>query len=125
MIKVTSKGDFKKTVKFLKDIKSSDYKHILDKYGKLGVTKLAQATPSETGRTANSWEYRIEQGRNQAKIIWYNTNFNKGVSIALLLQYGHGTGTGGYVKGIDYINPAMKPVFKELADAAWKEVVNK
>ena len=125
MIKITSKGDFNKTMKFLKGIKSSDYTKILDKYGKIGVSKLSAATPVDSGSTANSWHYRIENGRGGAKVVWYNTNVNRGVSIAMILQYGHGTGTGGYVRGRDYINPAMRPVFDELANAAWKEVVGK
>lgn len=125
MFKITSKGDFNKTMKFLKDIKSSEYTKILDKYGKMGVSRLSAATPVDSGNTANSWNYRIEKGRSGAKVVWYNTNVNKGVSIAMILQYGHGTRTGGYVSGRDYINPAMRPVFDEMANAAWKEVVGK
>ena len=125
MFKITSKGDFNKTMKFLKDIKSSEYAKILDKYGKMGVSRLSAATPVDSGNTANSWNYRIEKGRGGAKVVWYNTNVNKGVSIAMILQYGHGTRTGGYVSGRDYINPAMRPVFDEMANAAWKEVVGK
>lgn len=125
MIKLKSKGDFSKTVKFLKDIKANEYRKILDKYARMGVERLSASTPSDTGKTANCWNYNIETTSKGATIYWYNTNTNKGVSIALLLQYGHGTRNGGYVQGIDYINPAMKPVFKELADAAWKEVVGK
>lgn len=125
MIKLTSKGDFSNTLKFLNNIKTAEYKKILDKYGKMGVDRLAQATPSDTGLTANCWSYKIEHGRNRSTVVWYNTNENRGVSIAMLIQYGHGTRTGGYVQGVDYINPAMKPVFKEMADAAWKEVVGK
>lgn len=96
---------------------------ILRKYGRIGVEALSSATPVDTGKTANSWHYRIEEeGRHKVSIIWTNSNTNKGVNIALILQYGHGTRQGGYVKGIDYINPAMKPVFDAISNKAWEEV---
>lgn len=125
MIKVSSKGDFKNTIKFLENIKKQEYINILKRYGEKGVSKLKAATPVDSGETANSWDYRIETNKNKISIIWFNTNINKGVPIALILQTGHGTRNGGYVRGIDYINPAMKPVFDELANEVWKEVIGK
>lgn len=125
MIKVSSKGDFKNTINFLEKIEKTNYINILNKYGEKGVANLKAATPVDSGKTANSWNYRIEKGKNKISIVWYNTNINKGVPIALILQTGHGTRTGGYVRGIDYINPAMRPVFDDIANAVWKEVVGK
>ena len=125
MIKVSSKGDFRNTIKFLENVEKSNYINILKKYGEKGVNRLKAATPVDSGKTANSWEYKIEQNKNKISLVWYNTNINDGVPIALILQTGHGTRTGGYVRGIDYINPAMKPVFDEIANDVWKEVIGK
>ena len=97
---------------------------ILDKYGKMGVNALANATPLDSGKTAESWGYEISVKKEGATIHWTNTNQNNGVHIAVILQYGHGTGTGGYVQGIDYINPAIRPVFDKIVEEAWMEVVN-
>lgn len=119
---VTQHGDLKKTEKFLKKMESGDYTKILSKYGEQGVQALASATPKETGKTAASWTYDIVASNDVYEIVFSNTNINNGVNIAIILQYGHGTRTGGYVTGIDYINPAVKPVFDEMANAAWKEV---
>lgn len=124
MIKITSEGDFSKTFKFLEKAKKLNTKQILEKYAKVGVTALANATPVDSGLTANSWTYEISVAGESASINWVNTNVNKGVNIALILQFGHGTGTGGYVQGIDYINPAMKPIFDKLAEEVWSEVIN-
>ena len=124
MIKITSQGDFSRTFKFLEKVKKLNTKQILEKYAKVGVTALASATPVDSGLTANSWTYEIKVSGESATINWVNTNVNKGVNIAVILQYGHGTGTGGYVQGIDYINPAMKPIFDRIAEEAWMEVVN-
>lgn len=121
-IVVTQHGDLKKTEKFLKKLENGDYAKILNKYGEQGVQALASATPKETGKTAASWTYDIVSRNGVYEIVFSNTNTNKGVNIAIILQYGHGTRTGGYVTGIDYINPAIKPVFEEMANAAWKEV---
>lgn len=98
---------------------------ILDKYGRLGVEYLSSNTPKRSGKTAASWDYDIEERNGDYTIVWTNSNTNQQVNIALILQYGHGTGTGGYVRGIDYINPAMKPIFDNIADDAWKEVTSK
>ena len=125
MIKVSSKGDFRNTIKFLENVEKSNYINILKKYGEKGVNRLKAATPVDSGKTANSWKYKIEHNKNKISLVWYNTNINDGVPIALILQTGHGTRTGGYVRGIDYINPAMKPVFDEIANDVWKEVIGK
>lgn len=122
MIKVSSKGDFSKTFGFLEKCKEVIHIGDLDKYGKEGVAALAAATPKDTGKTAESWYYEIERKHGQVSIIFKNSNIVDGANIAILLQYGHGTGTGGYVQGTDYINPAIRPVFDKLANDAWKEV---
>lgn len=124
MITFTSKGDFSKTFKFLNKMKTFRIENALTKYAEQGVAALQAATPVDSGMTANSWSYSIEAGRESATIYWSNSNVNKGVNIAVILQYGHGTGTGGYVQGRDYINPAMRPVFDKIAEEAWREVVN-
>lgn len=99
-----------------------DYLTILSEYGRKGVEALASSTPVDTGKTADSWEYTIETTSNRTTISWSNSNENQGYNIALMLQYGHGTKNGGYVKGIDYINPAIKPIFEAMASELWKEV---
>lgn len=124
MIRFTTKGDFNKTFKFLEKMKKRDVSKILEKYGQMGVSALAAATPVDSGATANSWSYEIVRKGDDATIYWTNTHQNKGVYIAVILQYGHGTGTGGYVQGRDYINPAIRPVFDKIAEEAWLEVVN-
>ena len=123
MITIKSKGNFKKTDSLLAKILKRDYATVLNKYGQLGVEALRNATPVDTGLTANSWSYEIVEDSSGVKIYWKNSNIVKGIPIAVILQYGHGTGTGGYVEGTDYINPALKSVFEKIADAAWKEVV--
>ena len=123
-VKITSKGDFNKTFKFLEKMKNFQIRQILEHYGQEGVSALSSATPTDTGTTANSWSYEIESKGDTHAIYWSNSNTNKGVNIAVILQYGHGTGTGGYVAGRDYINPAMRPIFDRIAEEAWKEVVN-
>lgn len=123
MVRLTAKGDFKKTERLLEKVMEGFGSGILDKYGQMGVDALRRATPVDTGKTSESWDYRIERnGKHDTKIIWTNTNINKGVNIAIILQYGHGTRNGGYVTGIDYINPAMRPIFEKIADEAAKEV---
>lgn len=122
MVKFTVKGDFKKTSDFLKALKERRQFKILEKYAQKGVDALREATPKRTGLTSESWSYLIEQSPSNITISWTNSNFNQGVPIALVIQYGHGTPRGGYVKGVDYINPAMQPIFDELADQVWKEV---
>lgn len=125
MIKFRHKGDFSNTERFFERAKELFKRGTFNKYGELGVRALSQATPKRTGKTAASWTYEISHGHGGVRIDWINTNTNKGEVIAVLLQYGHGTGTGGYVVGTDYINPAMRPIFDQIADDAWKEVVGK
>lgn len=122
MIRIRQRGNFKKTETFLKKSLGTDYIKILDHFGQLGVKALAAGTPKDTGTTAASWYYEIIQNGNGISVIWKNRNVQNGLNIALLLQYGHGTRNGGYVEGIDYVNPALKPIFEELAKSAWKEV---
>lgn len=124
MINVKQRGDFKKTEKFLKKSFGRDYINVLEKYAQQGVSALSAATPIESGLTAISWSYEIIQNGSSISIIWKNSNVNKGVNIAIILQYGHGTRNGGYVSGRDYINPALRPIFDKMADAAWKEVTS-
>lgn len=124
MIKISHKGNFNNTEKFLKKISTADFMRNLEKYGEMGVQALASATPIDSGLTASSWSYEIEKSSSSYTIHWVNNNVNNGVNIAIILQYGHGTGTGGYVQGRDYINPALRPIFDEIADSAWKEVVS-
>lgn len=122
MFKITQKGDFAKTEKFLKKALGSDYRNVLAKYGQQGVNALSSATPVDSGLTASMWRYEITQEGSSISVVWHNDNVQKGVNIALILQYGHGTRNGGYVVGRDYINPALRSIFDSMADAAWKEV---
>ena len=121
-ITFSHKGNFSKTESFLKKAKEKAFYKHLDEYAKTGVQALKEHTPIDSGKTANSWTYEVKVDKNSAEIIWMNTNTNNGENIAILIQYGHGTGTGGYVHGKDYINPAMRPVFEEIAENIWKEV---
>lgn len=123
MISIREKGDFKKTEKFLEKARSLRMAEFLAPYGRKGVELLATATPRDTGKTASSWSYEIESTEGTTIIAWKNSNENKGVNIAILLQYGHGTRNGGYVVGRDYINPALQPLFDEIAQNAWREVI--
>ena len=125
MIKLTPTGNFDKTNKFLKRASTWSKNVNLDVYAKRGVAALSSATPVDTGLTASSWYYRIDRKDGLISITFLNSNINKGVPIAIILQYGHGTRNGGWVEGRDYINPAIRPIFDELADAAWKEVTGK
>lgn len=122
MISFEHRGSFGKVEKFFNRLNKRNYLNILDKYGQEGVQALSSATPVDTGKTAGSWTYEISHARDSATISWLNTNIQNNVNIALILQYGHGTGTGGYVRGRDYINPAIRPIFDKMADDAWKEV---
>ena len=116
------KGDWKKTRKFLKRCSDLDLDDVLNLYGQEGVDALAKATPKDTGKTAASWSYEVTKDRESIVITWKNSNIVDGVPIAVILQYGHGTRNGGYVEGVDYINPAMRPVFERIAARAWGEV---
>lgn len=121
-IYLESEGDFKKTEKYLKELANQDFFKKLMEYGEEGVRALSAATPVRTGKTAASWTYEIAKSAEGLSINWVNTNINKGVNVAVILQYGHGTGTGGYVSGIDYINPAMRPVFENIMQSACEEI---
>lgn len=122
MITFRQKGDFSKLTRFLERAKEAVHIGDLDKFGKEGVAALVSATPVDSGLTANSWYYRIENRKGSVKISFHNSNIQNGVPIAIILQYGHGTRNGGWVQGRDYINPAIQPVFDKIADSAWKEV---
>ena len=124
MIRFKHSGNFRNTEKFFAKAMKKSYLEILQRYGEAGVSALASATPKDTGKTAASWGYEIEQTSSGASIFWTNSNVNKGVNIAVILQYGHGTGTGGYVQGVDYINPALRPIFEQSANDAWREVTS-
>lgn len=123
VIHFKNSGDFAKTEKFLKKSMGRDYMSVLHKYGQIGVSALASMTPVDTGETAASWDYEIIQNQDGFSLAFNNNHVEKGINIAVILQYGHATRGGGYVQGIDYINPALRPVFENLANAAWKEVV--
>lgn len=125
MVVIKSKGSFNKTTQFLHHCLHLNYKTILAKYGEKGVKALSDATPVDSGVTAASWKYEILEGPTGPSIVWSNTNIHDGVNIAILIQYGHGTGSGGYVVGRDYINPAIQPVFDDMADSVWKELTKK
>lgn len=122
MIKIKTEGDFTRTSKYLEKALNVFNKSILDKYGEDGVRALQEATPKDTGKTSESWFYEIKKSNGIVSLEFHNSNINKGVPIAIVLQYGHGTRNGGYVEGIDYINPALRPVFEEIAEKVWKEV---
>lgn len=122
MIRFRQKGDFEKSIRYLKRAKEAAGLSILDKYGREGVEALSSATPVDTGLTAKSWYYKIEKQDGSVSISFYNSNVQNGVLIAILLQYGHGTRNGGWVEGRDYINPSIQPIFDKIADAAWREV---
>ena len=122
MISFRQKGDFSKTSRFLKKAKDAINLRDLDKYGREGVAALASATPIDSGLTANSWYYEIVKKNGSVSIVFANKNVQNGVPIAVIIQYGHATGTGGWVEGRDYINPTIRPIFDKIAINAWKEV---
>ena len=122
MLKLTVKGDFIKTSRYLDSLRHKKFLNRLMKYADKGTKALAKYTPHDTGYTAQSWYSEIEETDGRITIYWKNTNINDGVPIAIILQYGHGTGTGGYVAGKDYITPAMKPIFDEIAKCIREEV---
>lgn len=124
MIKVKHRGNFRHTEKFFTVAPKIVDSSRLGYYGQMGVDALASATPKQSGITAASWSYEISQTKGGCSLSWHNSNVNDGVNIAVIIQYGHGTGTGGYVSGIDYINPALRPVFEKIADDIWKEVTS-
>lgn len=124
MISLTSSGSFDKTEAFLQKALKVDVRAILESCGRDGVQALSAATPKDTGKASTSWYYRVEKTRGGWKITWFNSDVEDGYPVAVMLQYGHGTGTGGYVQGVDYINPALKPIFEKITDRAWKAVIS-
>ena len=122
MISFTHSGSFKNLEKFLRDANGGRIGQGLDALAERGVAALAANTPVESGQTANSWGYEIERKRGRITITWTNSHVVDGVPISIILQYGHATGTGGYIQGRDYINPAIKPIFDDIATKVWKEV---
>lgn len=123
-IGVRDSGSFKNTFRFLNRASGSSIFADLEKYGRKGVEALRTATPKETGETAGSWDYNISGANGVYTIEWLNTNNEGGVNVAILIQYGHGTGTGGYVAGYDFINPAIRPIFDQIANDMWRRIVN-
>ena len=124
MIEYNVKGDWKKTNSFLERALEICKLGILDKYGQRGVDALKNATPRDSGETADSWYYRISHSRYGARIEWLNSSQNEGIPIVILLQYGHGYQNGEYYEGVDFINPALRPVFDSIAEDAWRELTN-
>jgi hypothetical protein len=124
MIYATTYGDSKKTEQYLEFLKRGGMYSGLDSYGRRGVDALSSATPLDTGETAHSWGYQIEHSKEKVTISWFNTHREGRVNIAVIIQYGHGTGTGGYVAGRDYINPAIRPIFDQILTDVWRQVTN-
>lgn len=124
MISFRQKGDFSKLTNYFERVKEIIKLGKLDKYGREGVAALASATPVDSSQTAKSWFYKIEHTRRSVVLSFHNSNIQNGVSIAIILQYGHGTGTGGWVEGRDYINPAIQPIFNKILSEMWREVVS-
>lgn len=122
MISFRQKGDFSRTTNYFKKAQKAIRLDIVEQYADKGVRALASATPVDSGLTANSWYYKIEREADTVKIVYCNSHIEKYVPIAIILQYGHGTGTGGWVQGRDYINPAIQPIFDEIAESVWREV---
>lgn len=125
MVRCIVRGDFKNTTNFIKRIRKLDFEHVLTKYAEEGVKALASATPVRTGKTASSWSYEIKKERKQVAIYWTNSNIIDYVPIAVIIDYGHATQSGAYVSGRHYISPAIRPIFDQIAEAAWKEVTKR
>lgn len=124
MIVIKSKGSFKKTQDYLNGLSKIDFLNILKHYGEVGVRTLAAYTPTDTGLTAGSWSYTIEEANGRYSIVWSNSNINDYVQIAVILQYGHATRNGGWVEGTDYINPSIRPIFEQMTTDVWRRVRN-
>ena len=122
IITVKHKGSFKKTESFFNRVLQKDYMKTLRKYGELGVDLLREATPEDSGLTAESWDYLIEEGNGQVSIVWTNNHENDGVNIAILIIYGHGLNNGGYVQGNDFVTPAIRSLMREMVNQVWREV---
>lgn len=124
MITFEQSGDFRKTESFLAKMSKNDIFSTLDKYGRMGVSALSNATPATSGLAASSWNYFVKKSKSQYSITWTNSNIENGFPVVVMLQYGHGTGTGGYVKGYDFINPAIRPIFDKISNEVWKAVTS-
>ena len=124
MISLESSGSFENSDRFFEKMRRREIFRALDRLAQDGVAALASATPADTGITASSWDYAIRRDGKSYTIFWTNDSQNKGFPIAIALQYGHGTGTGGYVQGRDYINPSIRPIFDQIAESVWKEVTS-
>lgn len=122
MVTLTTSGDLSKTKKFLNKMKSLLFNDVFDEIGLEGVLALSSNTPKNTGRLSSSWEYKVERNSNGATITWYNTDIEGGYNVAVLVQYGHGLKGGGYVSGVDFINPALRPVFDEFGRRIEEEI---
>lgn len=123
-ISLSSSGSFDKTEKYLQSLQKLDLSKIITAQAERGVRALSHATPTDSGRAANSWGYRIKKTSSSVEIGWTNSDVENGYPVAIMIQYGHGTGTGGYIQGIDYINPAMRPIFDEIVETVWKAVIS-
>lgn len=124
IVKITQKGNFDNTNKFLKTDRDKLIRIILEEYAVLGLHELVLATPVDTGKTANSWDYNISKNNKGWQVTWTNSNINEGLQVVMLIRFGHGTRSGGYVPPNDFVTPAMRPIFESLADEAWREVTN-
>lgn len=124
MISIKTRGNFNKTEKLLKKSLGKDWRNVLSKYGEAGCSMLSSNSPIDSGLMSSSWRYSIEESRNRVSVIWHNDDIENGYNVAILIQYGHATKNGGWVEGIDFINPSLRPIFDSLAEAAWKEVVD-
>lgn len=123
MFSFSTSGSFRNTERFLEKAPKTNLKNILAGYGQQGVSALSAATPQNTGMAAGSWYYEVQKVRDGWTLTWFNSNIENGFPVAVMIQYGHGTGNGGYVVGIDYINPALRPIFEKILDDAWKAVI--
>lgn len=122
MLTITHSGKLSKTERFLQNARHINYKPILEHYAKIGLEALANATPVDSGVTADSWSYKVAVERGRYSIVWTNSKTVDGDPLVILLQYGHATRNGGYVQGNDFINPTLKPIFDQISKAVWKEV---
>lgn len=122
IISLTAKGSFNKLGNKLERMSRGDIFFVLANYGQMGVNALASATPVDSSLTAASWSYIVRKSGSVYEIVWSNSHVEDGVPIAIILQYGHGTGTGGYVAGRDYINPAIQPIFEKIKAEVFKAV---
>lgn len=125
MIKISTRGSFTNLDEFLRRMRARSYLKRLEKYGIQGVAALQAATPEDSGETAHGWTYEIAQHQGYFSIHWLNSHTQEPghIPVAVLIQYGHATGNGGYVHGIDFINPALRPIFEQIATEAWREVI--